>query len=248
MRTLLLCCITFVVLGSYPVHAGDTKKSLAFYPPFNVVEIAELVQQRQGALSVTQFHTMLTVQYGTRIEWMNACSWLNAQTEDVMRFYAPPQNDTDEFYYYCGISRTYTEASVDSLSVVHELTNDLTRQFGGAITNWSFSFRDHSGRDEYAYMGLAIAKLSPETCAEVGIAKGSCVREGAIVAAITGAPARTAGLQKGDILVRLNEQPVSDANDVIDIVRNASPGDAFYATVLRGSREVQVGGVFGRRD
>lgn len=248
MRTLLFCCLTFVALGSYSVLARDTKEYLEFYPPFVLEDIAKLVQQQQDALDVAQFHTMITVQYGTRIEWINACAWLNAQTEGVMQFYLPAQNGTDESYYFCGISGTYDEASVDSLSAVQVLTNELTRQFGGAITRWMFNFHEYSGRDDSAYMGLTIAKASPELCAELSVARDCGLEGGIIVVAVTGAPARTAGLKKGDILVRLNEQFVSEPTNVVEILGNASPGDPFYATILRGHQEVQITGVFGSRD
>ena len=101
---------------------------------------------------------------------------------------------------------------------------------------------------EEAYVGLTVSNLTKDMCAEFGLANASGLEEGAIVVAVKGAPARTAGLEKGDILVRLNGQLVSDPVDVVEIVRNASPGDPFYATVFRGSQKVQVVGVFGSRN
>jgi hypothetical protein len=139
----LFCCTMFVALGSHANYAADSK-ILQFYPPFSVIDIAGHVRQKQDELDVAQFHTSITVQYGTRNEWTNACSWLKAQTEDVMRFYKPPQNGSDEHYYFCGISRTDDEASVESLTALHNLIGELTRQFGGSIIRWNFNFHDHS--------------------------------------------------------------------------------------------------------
>ena len=143
VRTLLLCYIFAAAFDSYSAHAADTKESLVFYPPFSVVEIANRVQERQDALRVAQFRTMIGVQYGRRIEWINACAWLKAQTAKVMIFYKPPQNGSAEYHYFCGVSKVYREASDDSLSDLHTLINELTRQFGGATTSWNFDFREY---------------------------------------------------------------------------------------------------------
>ena len=63
-RTIFLFLIFVVGFGSNTCHAADSD-SLVFYPPFIVADIASLVNERQKALRVSQFHTMIFVQYGT---------------------------------------------------------------------------------------------------------------------------------------------------------------------------------------
>ena len=144
MRTLPVSCLFFIVVSPCSVDAAGQKRNLSFDPPFRVAEIVERVQQRQRELDIAQFHSAVTVQFGTRVEWSNACAWLTEQTEKVMQYYVPPQNGNDEYYYFCGPSGTYTGVSVDALSEVDQLVNDFARQFGGSIVRWVFIMRDIS--------------------------------------------------------------------------------------------------------
>ena len=150
MRTLLFFCIFFVAVSSGAVGAADQKEPLQFYPPFDLVEIAERVQRRQAELGVAEFRASVSVQFGTRTEWTNACSWLKEQTEQVLAFYVPPQNGNDEYYYYCVVSESYAEASVDALSSIDQLVRDFARQFSGAVKLWSIRFRDDASSENDA--------------------------------------------------------------------------------------------------
>ena len=140
-RTIFLFLIFVVGFGSNTCHAADSD-SLVFYPPFIVADIASLVNERQKALRVSQFHTMIFVQYGTRTEWINACSWLKAQTSNARSFYRPVQEGTAENQYFCAVSETDDGAPQESLIRIHKLISDLTQQFGGAAHRWTFQFGD----------------------------------------------------------------------------------------------------------
>lgn len=104
--------------------------------------LTSAARAKQDELGVEKFHAWINVQYGMRIDWINACAWLEAQTEDVLKYYAPPQNGVDEYQYFCGISGTYSDASVESFSEMDALVGELTRQFGGAVVRWVFVFRE----------------------------------------------------------------------------------------------------------
>ena len=142
MRCLVFCAVILIALNAHSTEPESKTESQQFSPPFHVVEIAEAVRGKQEALGVEKFHAWIDVQYGRRIDWINACAWLKAQTEYVMKYYVPPQNGVDEYQYFCGISGTYSEASVEFLSEMDALVGELTRQFGGAIVRWVFAFRD----------------------------------------------------------------------------------------------------------
>jgi serine protease Do len=52
--------------------------------------------------------------------------------------------------------------------------------------------------------------------------------------------AEKAGLKQGDIITRINEAKVEDANDVTEQVRKHKPGDKVTVTVLRDGKEQKV--------
>jgi len=64
--------------------------------------------------------------------------------------------------------------------------------------------------------------------------------EGVVAADIAdGTPAATVGIQRGDLLIAINDRPIDDPSDVVEILHGASRGDTLRYTVLRlGSRDV----------
>jgi putative serine protease PepD len=65
--------------------------------------------------------------------------------------------------------------------------------------------------------------------------------QGAGIAAIEpGSAADQAGLQRGDVVIRVGDQPVSDATSLVATVRGHRPGDKVTLTVVRDGDETQV--------
>ncbi len=65
--------------------------------------------------------------------------------------------------------------------------------------------------------------------------------QGAGVAAIEpGSAADRAGLERGDVVIRVGDQPVSDATSLVATVRGHRPGDQVTLTVVRDGQEMQV--------
>src|SRR5690606_37671159 len=76
----------------------------------------------------------------------------------------------------------------------------------------------------------------------------SPVEHGVLLGGVTdGSPAATAGLQKGDVLVRLGEHDVADLQGFTDALANYKPGDEVDVVVIREGSEVRVKAVLGRR-
>ena len=84
------------------------------------------------------------------------------------------------------------------------------------------------------------------THAQVGISVGTATgsappgatTSGAVLSAVTaGGPADDAGLRAGDVVVRVGERPVSDADGLVVAVRGGDPGDRVLVTYRRGGRE-----------
>ena len=66
---------------------------------------------------------------------------------------------------------------------------------------------------------------------------------GAQVSAVTeGGPAAAAGLQEGDIILKVGDRDVADSTELIVAIRTYAPGDTVTLTLKDGdgTRDVQV--------
>jgi S1-C subfamily serine protease len=67
--------------------------------------------------------------------------------------------------------------------------------------------------------------------------------DGAVIAAVVGGgPADRAGLQPGDVVVKITGEPVSEASDIGNVVNERDPGDVLELEIRRGddTRTVEV--------
>jgi serine protease Do len=65
--------------------------------------------------------------------------------------------------------------------------------------------------------------------------------KGALVDSLTAdGPAAQAGLKSGDVITRVNGEPVSSSADVTQHVAMAKPGEPIHLDVLRDGRPIQV--------
>ena len=55
-----------------------------------------------------------------------------------------------------------------------------------------------------------------------------------------GSAAEKAGIQKGDIVVKIDDEPVPDASSLVATIRGHRPGDTVTLTVVRGGKQEQV--------
>lgn len=61
-----------------------------------------------------------------------------------------------------------------------------------------------------------------------------------IVRVIRGGPSARAGLQSGDIILRINEQLVQSAQDVAEIARTLAPGQMIPVEIMRNGSLMRV--------
>jgi S1-C subfamily serine protease len=90
------------------------------------------------------------------------------------------------------------------------------------------------GRVRRAHLGVAVAPrpLPPRTAQRLGRRAGV-----QIVQVIEESPAAAAGLRRGDLLLELDGEPVTDASDVQRLMVHERIGRAVQAIVLREGRE-----------
>ncbi|MDQ3880573.1 MAG: S1C family serine protease [Chloroflexota bacterium] len=86
-------------------------------------------------------------------------------------------------------------------------------------------------------IGIAPAHVARRLRRAVGLAE----RDGILVRAVEdGSPAATAGLREGDLIVAVAEAPVTEVDQLHDILATTQPGTTLPLRVVRGSDETTV--------
>jgi serine protease DegQ len=94
-----------------------------------------------------------------------------------------------------------------------------------------------TGRASHAYLGIEPAAVTREVAAQLGLGQAA----GVLVLAVgEGTPAAKAGLQPGDVVVRLDDKPVDTVEDLFGELRQHRPGDRVTLTVVRDRRQRQL--------
>ena len=90
---------------------------------------------------------------------------------------------------------------------------------------------------EHAFIGVTMQTVN----AQFATANNLPVNQGAYVVSVTeGGPAAQAGLQEGDIITAIGDEPVTSADSVILAVRSKAVGDKTTITFYRGDQEQTV--------
>jgi serine protease Do len=87
------------------------------------------------------------------------------------------------------------------------------------------------GKVTRGFLGITPQTLEPDDAEALGLSRE---RKGVHVSdVVAGGPAAQAGLQAGDIIVRLNDKPVSSSNELSRVVAGTRSGDAIKVEILR---------------
>ncbi len=71
--------------------------------------------------------------------------------------------------------------------------------------------------------------------------QGSSLREGAVVVEVMpNTPAEQAGLREGDVITKVNDEPISSPEDLREAIQDAGPGHEVTMDVVRGKRHREV--------
>ena len=128
---------------------------------------------------------------------------------------------------------------IDNINTGTDMQNRLTAY---GITELKKTIEKMSNNQELTYLGIHGADI-PENMAEtLGTREGVYIKEIEI-----DSPAMTAGIQSGDVLIRVGNIPVANYNDLLNILYSAQPEDTIKITVLRQEKEMNVDVTLGRR-
>ena len=83
---------------------------------------------------------------------------------------------------------------------------------------------------EHAFLGVSMTTVDPSNAA----ALGTNVSYGAYVdSVVTGSPADDAGIQRGDVIVRIGDMPIATSSEVLVEIRGYKVGDQVKVVVIR---------------
>jgi S1-C subfamily serine protease len=94
-----------------------------------------------------------------------------------------------------------------------------------------------SGKVTRGWLGISGRSVTPSLAANFGLRT-----EGGILISSTaeGSPAERAGLRPGDVITRVSGQPVTDTQQLFDLITSAGPEAHVVLEVWRGSERIEV--------
>jgi serine protease Do len=93
---------------------------------------------------------------------------------------------------------------------------------------------EEKGKVTRGMLGVQVQTVTPELAKSFGLAEP----KGALVAEVNpGSPAEKAGIQRGDIIIEFNSQPIREMNELPRFVAAIAPGTKAEVKVLRNGKE-----------
>jgi serine protease DegQ len=101
-----------------------------------------------------------------------------------------------------------------------------------------------SGSVVRGWIGVEPQDITPELAESFGLSRKS----GAIIAGVQkGGPADRAGMRPGDILVAVEDKPVTDTTEMLNLIAQLVPGKRSKMTIMRKSTESTLDVMVGKR-
>jgi serine protease Do len=94
-----------------------------------------------------------------------------------------------------------------------------------------------SGKVDRAYLGIYYKEIDAEFAKDQGLpdVNGVYVQD-----LVPGGAAAVAGLQKGDVVVKINDMPINSKSELLEVVAQHSPGDKLNIQVEREGKTVDM--------
>ncbi len=101
-----------------------------------------------------------------------------------------------------------------------------------------------TGHATHPYIGIEYLPLTPAAAAQLNVS----VTHGALIeSVVSGSPAEKAGLQKGDIITKIDGQDLTTDSSLAETVDSHKPGDVVTLTVNRNGQTQQIKLTLGTR-
>lgn len=110
---------------------------------------------------------------------------------------------------------------------------------GGAVKAFSFSFDSDGG-----YLGVQTEEVTKDNLAKFGLSE---VKGVGVESVVEGSPAQAAGLQKGDVIVKVNGDNITSTRKLTRLISEISPDHQARLTVLRNGSEREITVTVGKR-
>lgn len=128
-----------------------------------------------------------------------------------------------------GISEAYLPPSSGAVAIGFATPSTVVKAVVPQILN--------NGTVKNAYLGINPADVTPEIQQALGLSQSS----GVIVAAVeSGSPAAKAGLQRGDVIIKLGSMTISNTTDLLEALRQHNPGEQVPVTIVRNGKQQTV--------
>ena len=128
-----------------------------------------------------------------------------------------------------GISEAYLPPSSGAVAIGFATPSTVVKAVVPQILN--------NGTVKNAYLGIKPVDVTPEIQQALGLSQ----RTGVIVAAVeNGSPAARAGLQRGDVIVKLGSATIKDTTDLLAALRQHEPGERVPVTIVRDGKKQTV--------
>jgi S1-C subfamily serine protease len=121
------------------------------------------------------------------------------------------------------------EAGVQSQGIGFAIAINTAKKIANEIVT--------TGHATHPYVGIEYQPLSPAAAAQLNVT----ATQGALVeSVVSGSPADTAGLQKGDIVTQIDGKDLTTDSAFAEAVDNHAPGDVVTLTVQRNGQTMSI--------
>lgn len=128
---------------------------------------------------------------------------------------------------------------IDNANTGNDMGNLLTAY---GISELKKTIEKMSNDQELAYIGVHGADVPQEAIEELDIPAGAYIKEIEM-----DSPAMAAGIQSGDVVTRVNEEPITTYGELLNMLNNAEPEQVMTITLIRQGREMSVEVTLGTR-
>lgn len=128
---------------------------------------------------------------------------------------------------------------IDNTNISNDMDNLLTAY---GISELKKTIEKMSNDQELAYMGVHGADVPQEAIEEFDIPAGAYIKEIEM-----DSPAMAAGIQSGDVITQVNEEPITTYGELLNMLNNAEPEQVLTIMLARQGREMSVEVTLGTR-